>query len=112
MTPPKAGVEQEVAEVPIGDPGHQIGIIGGGQIIPEANIIRIAFVRAILPAWRWLLWRPLVGCRATHKEGGKEVELHRVPGSGAAMAKEAGNGGQNKSQSQSKKATDGGMFNG
>ena len=104
---PNAGVGYEVVKVLVSDLGHLVGIIGGGNIIAEPDVVRIAVVRAVLPAWWRVLWRPVVDCRAAHKEGGKEVELHRVPCPGAAAAKEAGNGGWSKSQCWSKKTTDG-----
>lgn len=93
MTSPKPGVGQEMVEVPVGDLGHHIGIVGGGHIIAGADIVRSTVVRTILPSWRWLLRWLVVDRCAAYQESGKEVELHRVPTECAAAAKEAGNGG-------------------
>ena len=58
---------------------HFIRILGGRDVITQPNVVWVAVIRAILPArWR-VVWRPVVGGRATHEEGGENAELHYVP---------------------------------
>ena len=83
---PNAGVGQEVVEVLGSDLIHLVGVLRGGDVITQPDVVWVAVIRAILPTRWWALWRYVVDCRGAHEEGGEKVELHRVPGPGVAAA--------------------------